>query len=139
MIPWDILRGVGGFIRGRAKAAEAKRERADRLIAAREEREIEQAKDRESNAHSMDVIMTKRAQGKRNIVFYGALIPIAMVFHPKTRPLVLEGFETLRLLPDWYLIGMGLMFVSIWGFRAMLMMVLQSRLCKMVEKGISLT
>ena len=138
MIPWDILRGVGGFIRGRAKAAEAKRERADRLVAAREEREIEQAKDRESNAHSMDVIMTKRAQGKRNVLFYGGMIPIIGVFIPQTRPHVLQGFETLALVPWWYLGGWGLMFISVWGFRALFQMFLQSRLCAMLEKGISL-
>ena len=79
------------------------------------------------HAWAIDQQFIRTAKTKRNILFYAALIPVALCFYPPALEPMRDGFAALESLPQWYRYGLGLMFVSVWGLRGILMQFMQRK------------
>ena len=102
--------------------------RADALTAAQSDARIRMIEQDNQHAISMDMLMTQGAQGKRDLSFYAACVPIAMAFIPATHDAVIAGFTAIESMPDWYRYGLALMLVSVWGYRRLLRTLLNRRM-----------
>ena len=54
------------------------------------------------------------------------LIPCLLAFCPPALPGILAGFAALELMPTWYQYSLGLMLISVWGYRRVFMPVAEA-------------
>lgn len=60
------------------------------------------------------------------------LIPCVLSFYPPAVPAVKAGFIVLQSMPDWYLYGLGMAFVSIWGYRGLVVPIVRVLISKSI-------
>ena len=82
-----------------------------------------------------DIQMDKRDAGwMDDISFYIFLLPCVLAFYPPAIPHITAGFKALEKMPDWYQYSLGLMLVSVWGYRKLLAPVAQAMLKLYLKK-----
>lgn len=52
-----------------------------------------------------------------DISFYIFLSPAVLAFYPPALPHIMAGFKALESMPTWWQYGLGMMLVSVWGYR----------------------
>ncbi len=45
------------------------------------------------------------------------LLPFGLAFYPPALPHITAGFTALNEMPEWYKYSLGMMLVSVWGYR----------------------
>ncbi len=82
-----------------------------------------------------DIQMDKRDAGwMDDISFYIFLLPCLLSFYPPAIPHIKAGFEALKGMPEWYQYSLGLMLISVWGYRKLLAPVVQAVLKFYIKK-----
>jgi len=113
----------------------AKDWRQDRSEKRKEEHAIRKAKvkaklDRieagDAHAAGLDEISLRDRGYKDDLLLYLIITPCVLAFFPSTVPWVQAGFRTLNSLPEWYLLGLLLVFVDTFGFRRLLRTALEA-------------
>lgn len=114
---------AGGFldwIKDRRELAHEKREHDRQIEKARVEAKIQRIREGDAHAAELDRISLESRGWKDDILLYLIITPCVAAFIPDARPWVDDGFASLASLPDWYLIGLLLVFVDTFGFRRLL-------------------
>ncbi len=66
---------------------------------------------------SQDTSANANAGWMDDISFYLFLLPVPLSFFPSMVPHIRAGFEVLESMPQYYQVALGLMLVSVWGYR----------------------
>ena len=108
-----ILSLLGGLIspitevvKGKQAIKKAVTESKIKRIEAKEMTDIELDKLSRENSGWMD-----------DISFYLFLMPMVLAFYPPALPHIQAGFIALVSMPQWYQYGLGMMLISVWGYR----------------------
>ena len=83
---------------------------------AQQERIADMTKDASHKASDIDAISQNQKNMAQNITLFLSLVPIILAFVGYDE-LVVKGFEALSIIPDWYLIAVGVMLGCTWGLR----------------------
>lgn len=77
-----------------------------------------------------DISMDQESRGLAgwmdDISFYVFLSPAVLAFFPPALPHVTAGFAALESMPQWWQAGLGMMLVSVWGYRKLVSPIIQS-------------
>lgn len=111
------------YQQNKAKAQKRKDDISDAVTL----QELQNIKTNNNRAGDLDRIYAKGSKVMQRVSFGAAMIPIFMCFIPGGAPYVERAFIALEGLPNWYLVGLGGMLISIWGFRGMLVAFLRWR------------
>ena len=76
----------------------------------------------------MDLQSENRIPWANDISFALALIPVCLCFYPPALPAMHDGFAQLEALPQWYKYMLGMMLVSVWGYRTLVGPIIKARL-----------
>ena len=61
-----------------------------------------------------------------DISFYIFLSPAILSFYPPALPHIMAGFAALESMPQWWQAALGMMLVSVWGYRKLVSPIVQS-------------
>tara|TARA_R110000744_G_scaffold225644_1_gene343994 strand:+ start:816 stop:1214 length:399 start_codon:yes stop_codon:yes gene_type:complete len=65
----------------------------------------------------MDKLGRENAGMMDDISFYVFLSPAVLAFYPPALPHITAGFAALEAMPQWFQMALGMMLVSVWGYR----------------------
>ena len=54
------------------------------------------------------------------------LLPFVLSFYPPALPHIIAGFTALEDMPEWYKYSLGMMLISVWGYRNLVSPIIQS-------------
>jgi len=124
-----------GGINSHLERRERRKERADKLEQAQTDSRIRILEADNQHAINMDMYMVQQSKTKRNVSFYAASAPIAMAFIPGLHDDIMQGFQTIEKMPEWYRYGVALMLVSVWGYRRLLRAVINRQINGVIKKA----
>jgi hypothetical protein len=78
---------------------------------------IEQIERGEASNITMDQGARQAAGWMDDISFYAFLSPAFMCFYPPALPHIKAGFVALATMPLWWQYALGMMLISVWGYR----------------------
>ena len=55
-----------------------------------------------------------------------ALLPCVLAFYPPALPHIMAGFAALEKYPEWLKYSLGMMLISVWGYRNLVSPIIQS-------------
>lgn len=100
-------------------------ERKDELKSMELIARIEKIKTASASDMKMDEDANTRIAWADDLTLLLALTPACLAFYPPALPAVTDGFKELSQLPDWYQAVLCLMLVSVWGYRRVVMPIVQ--------------
>ena len=113
----DIAGAVGSYFTEGQKIKAAEKERKDTL----KDKELTTKLEGIRNGQMADIEQDTSARGNAgwmdDISFYLFLLPVPLSFFPSMVPHIKAGFDVLEDMPQYYQIALGLMLVSVWGYR----------------------
>lgn len=113
----DIAGAIGNYFTEGQKIKAAQRERIDELKTMELSTKLEGIR----NGQMADITQDTDARGNAgwmdDISFYLFLLPVPLAFFPGMVPHIKAGFTVLEDMPEYYQIALGLMLVSVWGYR----------------------
>ncbi len=65
----------------------------------------------------MDNLSRGQAGLMDDVSFYVFLAPALLAFYPPALPHIQAGFLALESMPEWWQYSLGMMLVSVWGYR----------------------
>lgn len=89
---------------------------------------LEQIKNADATNMQLDLDADNRIPWANDISFMLALIPVCLSFYPPALPAMTAGFVQLEALPQWYKYMLGMMLVSVWGYRTLVGPIIKARL-----------
>jgi len=122
----DAITAVGGYFRDGQKIKAAVGERKDELKKINLTARIESAKAGVTHDMKMDESARANAGWMDDISFYVFLAPAILAFFPGMVDHIENGFAVLQDMPDWYQYALGMMLVSVWGYRKLVSPIIQS-------------
>ena len=61
-----------------------------------------------------------------DVSFFVFLLPALLAFYPPALPHIAAGFSALEKMPPWYQYALGMMLISVWGYRKLVGPIIQS-------------
>ena len=126
----SIVDGVVGIFSKSQDNKAAKEVRKDRVEEAKVNQKI--------RALDSDVIMD---EGSRkfsgfmdDLSFYSVWVIVICAFIPATQPHILAGFGVIEKMPIWFQVVTGLMLASIWGYRKLVVPLIEKVLAAKLGK-----
>ena len=101
-----LISPITEVVKGKQAIKKAVTESKIKRIEAKEMTDIELDKLSRENSGWMD-----------DISFYLFLMPMVLAFYPPALPHIQAGFIALESMPQWYQYGLGMMLISVWGYR----------------------
>lgn len=81
------------------------------------------------NGQQSDMSMDENSNGRiswaDDVSFAIFLVPCLAAFYPPALPSVQAGFVALGEMPEWYQVALGMMLVSVWGYRRIVVPVIE--------------
>lgn len=135
MIPFIPLLGklVGGFFKSKevkTKLKQIKEEGAIKLAQTRVDADIIRAQSDSESAGNLDEIALRQVGWKDEFLMVIICIPLVMAFIPSMVTYVEQGFIALESMPDYYQYLLGGVFIYVFGFKRILLKVIN----KFIEK-----
>ena len=96
------------------------------IRSAKVEATIQSIKRGEVSSIGLDSEAIKRAGLMDDISFFVFLSPALLAFYPPALPHIMNGFQALETMPQWWQAALGMMLVSVWGYRKLLSPIIQS-------------
>lgn len=109
-----ILSPVSDYLTNRATIKEAGKKRKDELKKLSLEAQI---KGVEQNIDIDAKNGTDPIPWANDLTLLIFLMPFVLAFYPPALPHIEAGFEALKAMPEWYKWSLGMMLVSVWGYR----------------------
>ncbi len=113
----SIISSIGGYFTEGQKIKAAQKERQDELKNMELTTKLESIRNGQMADISQDTSATTNAGWMDDISFYLFLLPVPLSFFPSMVPHIRAGFEVLESMPQYYQVALGLMLVSVWGYR----------------------
>lgn len=126
----SIVDGVIGLFSKSQDRKAAKEERKDKIEEAKTNQKI--------RALDSDVVMDEGSRKYAGLMddlsFYSVWIIIICAFIPQTQPHILAGFEVIEKMPIWFQVMTGLMLASVWGYRKLVVPIVEKVLAVKLGK-----
>tara|TARA_R110000851_G_scaffold45134_2_gene110702 strand:+ start:788 stop:1189 length:402 start_codon:yes stop_codon:yes gene_type:complete len=129
-----VISLFGGIFKDYQKERIVKQESKSRINEAKVLGTIKRIEAGDNHAMSMDLTERKNAGWMDDFSFIVFMTPAILCFYPPMVPHVRTGFEVLNTMPEWYQYGLGGMLIAVWGYRRLLMPIVQ----KLIEKRIGI-
>ena len=120
-----LLGSIGSYFSDRQKINAAQKERNDELRKASLDAKLASIKAGQSADIDADTNARSYAGWMDDISFYLFLAPVPLSFIPGMVPVIREGFAALESMPQYYQIALGLMLVSVWGYRRLVVPIVE--------------
>tara|TARA_R110000796_G_scaffold44892_1_gene109083 strand:+ start:1522 stop:1920 length:399 start_codon:yes stop_codon:yes gene_type:complete len=78
---------------------------------------IEKIRNNQMSDIDMDKLNRESAGLMDDISFYIFLSPAVLAFYPPALPHIKAGFIALEGMPQWFQLALGMMLISVWGYR----------------------
>lgn len=117
----EAISSVGEYFTNGQKIKAAEKERLSELKKMEIEAKLEAIKTGTAADISQDTVGMKNAGLMDDISFYLFLAPVPLAFIPGMVGHIQAGFQVLENMPDYYKIALGLMLVSVWGYRRLVL------------------
>lgn len=124
----SLFKGVAEIHKTNKTLRAAKEERKHDLKEMALITKLEQIKSADASNMQLDLDADNRIPWANDLSFALALIPVCLCFYPPALPAMHAGFEQLNLLPQWYKYMLGMMLVSVWGYRTLVGPIIKARL-----------
>ena len=121
----NLIDGVATYFGDKQKVKAAVSERRDELKKLNLEAKITSAQAGLNSDIEQDTTSRKLAGFMDDFSFYSVWIIILLSFYPDAQPHILEGFKTIEAMPTWFQYTVGGMLVSIWGYRRLLIPIIE--------------
>ena len=112
-----IIDGVSDHFKEKKAMAKAVDERKDELKKLNLTAKIEGIKTASEADMGMDANANQRIAWADDVSFGVFLLPALLAFFPPALPHIISGFKALENMPTWYQYALGMMLVSVWGYR----------------------
>lgn len=122
----DAIKAGVGYFSDRQKIKAAVTERKDELTKLNLEAKIKSATASVEHDMKMDEGARANAGWMDDISFYVFLAPAVLAFFPGMVVHVENGFTVLAEMPEWYQYALGMMLISVWGYRKLVSPIIQS-------------
>lgn len=113
----DIAGAIGNYFNEGQKIKAAEKERKDVLRDKELTTKLEGIRNGQMADIDQDTSARTNAGWMDDISFYLFLLPVPLSFFPTMVPHIKAGFAVLEDMPQYYQIALGLMLVSVWGYR----------------------
>lgn len=113
----DVATAIGDYFTEGQKIKAAQKERSDELKKASLNAKLESIRAGQMADITQDTGARSNAGWMDDISFYLFLLPVPLAFFPGMVPHIQAGFAVLESMPEYYQIALGLMLVSVWGYR----------------------
>tara|TARA_R100000541_G_scaffold51481_1_gene58944 strand:+ start:1499 stop:1924 length:426 start_codon:yes stop_codon:yes gene_type:complete len=107
------------------KIKAAKSERKDELSKLSLETKLESIRKGEDADIQMDANANGRIPWADDLSFLLWLLPVPLAFLPSCVPHIQAGFQVLSTMPEWYMYSLGMMLISVWGYRRLVIPVIE--------------
>ncbi len=87
---------------------------------------IESIERGEESDITLDEEAMNRAGWMDDLSFFIFLLPAVLSFYPPALPHIMAGFEALEVMPQWWQMSLGLMLISVWGYRKLISPIITS-------------
>jgi len=122
---WTAVLGfLGGVVKPVAEAygkhqiiKDAKNVRVHELKTKALDNKLEQIKQGSLSDMKMDESANGRIAWADDLSFLIFLAPCLFAFYPPALPVIMDGFKALESMPQWYQVALGMMLISVWGYR----------------------
>lgn len=114
------------YFKDKSKVRAAIRERTDELKHMELTTKLETIKSGNLADISMDTNARGQAGWMDDVSFFVFLTPVILAFFPAMVPHVTAGFVAINQMPEWYQLALGMMLVSVWGYRKLVGPIIQS-------------
>ena len=121
----NIVDAVGGYFKDNQQIKAAQKERSDELRKATLDAKLAAIKAGQTADIDTDLTARQSAGLMDDISFYLFLVPVPLAFIPNMVPHIQAGFAALEKMPQYYQITLGLMLVSVWGYRRLVIPVIE--------------
>lgn len=122
----SLFKGAGEAYKTKKVLSAAKDERKHELAVKSLDNKLEQIRLGNASDMSMDENANGRISWADDLSFLVFLTPCLLAFYPPALPSIMAGFKALENMPQWYQITLGMMLVSIWGYRKLLTPILKA-------------
>ena len=113
----ELISSVTTYFSHRSEVKAATRIRKDELSKLTLETKLESIRNSDESAMEMDRNTEGRISWADDVSFAVFLLPALLVFWPSALPHIRAGFTALNTMPEWYQYALGMMLVSVWGYR----------------------
>lgn len=120
-----VVGGVFNYFSDKQKVKAAVTERKDELRKLDLTARIESAKAGVSSDIKQDNMARSLAGFMDDFSFYSVWTIVILAFVPRAQPHILEGFNTLEKMPEWFKLTVGLMLAAIWGYRRLVVPIVE--------------
>ena len=122
----DAVGAIGTYFTEGQKIKAAVTERKDEITKLSLESKIKTATASINSDMKMDEGARANAGWMDDISFYVFLAPAVLAFIPSMVVHIEAGFAVLSTMPIWYQYALGMMLVSVWGYRKLVSPIIQS-------------
>ena len=112
-----IIKGISGYVKGRQELATAKSERKDELKKLALTNKLAVINTATEADMKLDNQANQRIGWADDVSFAVFLLPAILAFYPPALLHIKAGFVALELMPQWYQYALGMMLISVWGYR----------------------
>jgi hypothetical protein len=130
----EVASAVGGYFTEGQKIKAAQKERKDELKKINLESKIQAIQAGQTADITQDTGARAAAGWMDDISFYLFLLPVPLAFFPGMVPHIQAGFTVLESMPQYYQIALGLMLVSVWGYRRLVIPLVEAVVKQWVGK-----
>tara|TARA_R110000851_G_scaffold244874_1_gene397607 strand:- start:4533 stop:4928 length:396 start_codon:yes stop_codon:yes gene_type:complete len=96
------------------------------IEAAKVKARVDKIKRGDESDITLDQNARKHAGIMDDVSFFVFLLPALLAFYPPALPHITAGFAALKEMPEWWQFALGLMLVSVWGYRKLVAPVILS-------------
>ncbi len=115
-----LIKPIGNILKERSARKTITNIHNNRIEEAKVLAKIERIKSGDISSTELDAISLRKDSWKDEILLIIAVLPLVMVFFPQSVYLVSEGFDSLELVPDWYMYIILGLYIDTFGFRRMI-------------------
>ena len=108
-----IISPVTQYMEGKQEIKKGNQEIHRAVVAAK----VKRINEAQSSDIEIDKIERQNAGWMDDVSFAIFLIPAVLAFYPPALIHITAGFTALTLMPQWYQAALGMMLVSVWGYR----------------------
>lgn len=129
----SIIGSIGAYFNEGQKIKAAQKERSDTLKRTALDAKLKAIEAGQSADITQDKSARSEAGWMDDISFYLFLLPVPLAFVPDAVPHIQAGFAVLESMPEYYQIALGMMLVSVWGYRRLVIPLLEVIVKKWVK------
>ena len=126
---------VGQYFTDRQVINAEQNKRKDEIRVKKLEADIEKIRNAQESDIAMDTEARSMAGIMDDISFYVFLSPAVLCFWPEAVPHVINGFNAVEKMPQWWQYTLGFMLAAVWGYRRLVVPVAEVIVQRLLPGG----